>query len=89
MSIQSQIQDILDNIGVALVDNSGGSATGTLADGNDAVTGIDVTTTGTAADASDVNARLVTIANSIASLASKQALIITAIDKIAAQAVFK
>jgi len=82
MSVQSKIQDVLDDITVKLVDNSGGTASGTLADSMDG-------TGNNAASKTDVDARLVTLSDSLASLAAKQALIILAIDKIAARGVFK
>lgn len=54
----------------SLTDNSGGTASATLADSNDVVTGVDGTGNNAASKA-DVDTRLVTIANSIASLAAK------------------
>lgn len=54
----------------ALTDNSGGTASGTLADSNNAVTGVDGVGNN-AASKVDVDARLVTLTNSIASLAAK------------------
>lgn len=55
---------------ISLTDNSGGTGTDILADSNDAVTGVDGTGSN-AASKVDVDARLVTIANSIASLRDK------------------
>ncbi len=55
---------------VSLTDNSGGTGSDTLADSNNVVTGVDGTANN-AASKVDVDARLVTIANSIATLADK------------------
>ncbi len=55
---------------VSLTDNSGGTGSDTLADSNDVVTGVDGTANNAASKA-DVDTRLVTIANSIASLSDK------------------
>lgn len=55
---------------VSLTDSSDGTASDTLADSNGAVTGVDGTDDN-AASKVDVDARLVTITNSIASLAAK------------------
>jgi len=56
----------------ALTDNSGGTANDVLEDCNDAVTGVDGTGN-TAASKTDVDARLVSIANNIADLADELA----------------
>lgn len=61
----------------ALVDNSGGTADGTLEDCNNAVTGVDGTGSNAASKA-DVDARLVSIANNLADLAAKVNAILTA-----------
>lgn len=62
----------------ALTDNSGGTANNTIADCNDAVTGVDGTGSNAASKA-DVDARLVTIANNFADLAAKVNAIIAAL----------
>lgn len=56
----------------ALTDNSGGTASTTLEDCNNAVTGVDGTASN-AASKTDVDARLVSIANNFADLAARQA----------------
>ena len=64
---------------VSLTDNSGGTATDTLEDCNNAVTGVDGTGSNAASKA-DVDARLVSIANNLADLSAKVNAVIAALQ---------